>query len=133
MSKYLILFPCFLYPLLFTATSQTAIDDLTENVMIDAMDGEEENTETTLENYEEIISLFSDKININRVSEEDLKRLPIITDFQIHSFIKYRSKYGKIYSEKELSLISGFHPDLISAFSMLFDFGNINCIKVFSR
>lgn len=85
---------------------------------------ETENRELAAEVVEELSELLQKKENINTVKPEVLKKLPFITDFQIHSFLEYRKKYGRIYSSNELWLISGFHDELIEKFILLFDFGN---------
>ncbi len=50
-------------------------------------------------------------LNINIASKGDLERLMILTDFQIHSILKYREEHGDILSETELSLLYGFNPE----------------------
>ncbi|MFW5820238.1 MAG: hypothetical protein ACOCWA_03045 [Bacteroidota bacterium] len=84
---------------------------------------ETENRELAAEVFEELSEIIQRKENINAVKAETLRKLPFITDFQIHSFLEYRRKYGQIYSQNELWLITGFHENLIKKFALLFDFG----------
>jgi len=94
------------------------------NSLVECLKEDEENYGSAAEIYEDIVEVLSHRENINLVNKETLQKLPFLTDFQVHSFLLYREKYGRIFSANELWLIHGFHADLIKKFKILFDFGN---------
>ncbi len=94
----------------YNAIAQTPFDvdkwkDYIEE-MADDMD------EAYIENlYEELSILVDNPFEFNKITEEQLRRLPFLTDRQIASILTYKEKYGKMYSLYELKNIEGidFH------------------------
>lgn len=117
--------------LLFFSQGIMAQNDLEDDFLDHSAElfNETENQELASEVTEELGEILQEKENINIVKPEVLRKLPFLTDFQVHSFLEYRKKYGRIYSENELWLIPGFHETLIEKFIMLFDFGEYSEIS----
>ncbi|MBC8033104.1 MAG: helix-hairpin-helix domain-containing protein, partial [Chitinophagaceae bacterium] len=55
----------------------------------------------------------SHPLDINRATEDDLKRLLVLTSLQIEHFLQYRKLLGKLVSIYELQAIPYWGPDLI--------------------
>jgi len=55
----------------------------------------------------------SSGIDLNNASLENLEASGIFTPYQIHSLLKYREKYGPIFSIYELAVLPGFHPSKV--------------------
>jgi len=53
------------------------------------------------------------RIDLNKASSEDLEASGIFTSYQVHSLLKYRDKYGPIFSIYELAVLPGFHPSKV--------------------
>lgn len=49
-------------------------------------------------------------LNINKVTSEELRRLPFLDDFFIRNFIQYRLQHGSFYSLYELKQVPGAIP-----------------------
>jgi hypothetical protein len=62
----------------------------------------------------ELEKLQKKPLDLNSVNEDELKQLPFLTDFQIHSLLDYRKENGNLLSVKELRLISGYTDDIIT-------------------
>lgn len=92
--------------------------------ILEIIEEDEENKEIAVEKYEELVELYYRKLNINLVSEEDLGKLPFLTEYQLFSFLQFREKYGRIYSPGELWLIPGFHDEIVRKISRIFNFGS---------
>ena len=52
-------------------------------------------------------------LDLNKAVEDDLRKLPFLTDFQIQSLLAYRKENGKLLSLNELPLIYGYTDELI--------------------
>jgi len=68
----------------------------------------DETVEVPVETYERFADLISHPININSASSDQLGETGLFTPYQIHSLIKYREKYGRLYSLYELAALAGF-------------------------
>lgn len=53
-------------------------------------------------------------LDINVVREEDLRRIPLLTDYQIYQFIHYRTEHRAFQELSELKLVPGWSLDLIA-------------------
>lgn len=94
-------------------------------------DQAEELDEEALENlYEELAYLADNPFELNSVTEVELKRLPFLTDKQIHSLLTYREKYGKMLSVYELKNVEGLD---FQTLELLFPFVYIADIIVDKR
>ncbi|MCS7004708.1 MAG: helix-hairpin-helix domain-containing protein [Cytophagales bacterium] len=58
--------------------------------------------------YEAMLQMYTDPLDLNRATREDLQNLFILTEYQINSFLKYRAKNGKLLTIYELQAIEGF-------------------------
>ena len=47
-------------------------------------------------------------LNINVVSAEELRRIPLLTDYQIYQFIHYRTEHRSFHELSELKLVPGW-------------------------
>ncbi len=65
-------------------------------------------------------------IDLNSISAEDLEASGLFTSYQIHELLKYREKYGPIYSIHELAAIPGFHPGSIMKIESLVSVNTVN-------
>jgi hypothetical protein len=67
--------------------------------------------------YEAILNELEDlqkkPLDLNKARDEDLRRLPFLTDFQVQSLLDYRRENGNLLSLNELSLVYGFTDELI--------------------
>lgn len=57
--------------------------------------------------------LMEHPLNLNRASEEELTRFPLLSSFQVLSILEYREEYGDILSVGELALIDGFNVEKV--------------------
>ena len=53
-------------------------------------------------------------LNINVVSAEELRRIPLLTDYQIYQFIHYRTEHRSFHELSELKLVPGWGLSLIA-------------------
>ncbi len=58
--------------------------------------------------YESLLLFFTDPLNLNRASQEQLASLYVLSPTQIQSFLEYRDAQGKLLSIYELQAIEGF-------------------------
>ena len=65
-------------------------------------------------------------IDLNSISAEDLEASGLFTSYQIHELLKYREKYGPIYSIHELAAIPGFHPRSIMKIESFVSVNTVN-------
>jgi len=65
--------------------------------------------------YETLQSLHKKPLNLNEVTYEQLKELPLLNDLQIQQFILYRSTYGDLISIYELQSVPSFDIKTIRA------------------
>ena len=66
--------------------------------------------------YVDLSYLIEHPFEINSVTEEQLKRLPFLSDLQIQKLLEYRIKYGKMVTLYELKHIDSFDMKTISLF-----------------
>lgn len=64
--------------------------------------------------YENLVQVMSAPYDLNKVTEEELRLLHVLTDAQIENFIAYRESQGYILDVYELQVIEGFDLALIS-------------------
>jgi hypothetical protein len=60
--------------------------------------------------YESLFQFYTNPLDINLATREDLESLYILSEIQINNFIKYRIASGDILSVYELQVIPGFDP-----------------------
>ncbi len=103
------------FAIVFTAAAQSVIpgqfkikESLIESIA--AKDGESADYEAILN---ELDKLQRKPLDLNRVTAEDLQKLPFLTDFQITSLLDYRKENGNFLSLYELPLVHGFTDDVI--------------------
>lgn len=67
---------------------------------------------------EEYIEQMEDKpfllLDLNQASPEELKASGVFTPFQVHQLIRYRERFGTIYSLYELAALTGFDASTLS-------------------
>lgn len=63
--------------------------------------------------YENLAQLLSNPIDLNLITDEQLRGLYILNESQIQSFISYREEAGRILSVYELQAIPGFDKNSI--------------------
>ena len=88
---------------------------------------QEETSEIPLEIFEQYADLRSNPLNINCATPDQLAESGIFSPFQIHTLIKYREKYGDLYSTLELASLFGFRVSRIEEISPFLTVGP--CIK----
>lgn len=64
--------------------------------------------------YENTVQIMSSRYDLNKVTEDELKLLHVLSDNQIENFIAYRKEQGNILDIYELQVIPAFDPDVIS-------------------
>lgn len=99
----------------FTATSQILTPEQTGMIetmleSIEAQGGGTADYENLLDNLED---LRYNPLDLNSATEEDLQRLPFLTDFQINSLLDYRKERGKLLSMFELPMVYGFSDEVV--------------------
>ncbi|MDD4514773.1 helix-hairpin-helix domain-containing protein [Massilibacteroides sp.] len=57
--------------------------------------------------YDELSYLVENPFDLNRVTAEQLNKLPFLTDKQIKTIVGYRQKYGQMFSVYELKNVEG--------------------------
>ena len=71
--------------------------------------------EARIENlYSDLSYLAEHPFELNTVTENELKRLPFLSDQQINSLLTYRVKYGKLVTLYELKNMEGMDFETIS-------------------
>lgn len=53
-------------------------------------------------------------LDINSVREEELRRLPMLSDYQIYQFVRYRTDHQAFHELSELKLVPGWSLSLIA-------------------
>lgn len=110
--------------------SQTiySVDKWMEYVEEMASDTEDESRIEAL--YADLSYLSEHPFDLNNVTEEQLKRFPFLSDFQIEKIVSYRKKYGRMVSLYELKNIEGLD---FQTLSLLISFVYIGDIPVDKR
>lgn len=94
--------------------SQTlnSVDKWIEYIEEIASETEDEERIETL--YTDLSYLVEHPFELNTVTEEQLKRLPFLSDLQIQKLLDYRSRYGKMLTLYELKNVEAFDLETIS-------------------
>jgi hypothetical protein len=66
--------------------------------------------ETLLQDFQEYLST---PLDLNAASLEELEASALFSSYQVYNLIKYREKFGSIYSIYELINLSGFNPSYL--------------------
>ena len=86
--------------------------------------------EARIENlYTDLSYLAEHPFELNSVTENELKRLPFLSDQQIASLLTYRTKYGKLVTLYELKNMEGIDFDTISLLLPFVYIGDISVNK----
>ena len=88
---------------------------------------QEESSEIPLEIFERYADLRGKPLNINCASPDQLAESELFSPYQIHTLIKYREKYGDLYSILELASLTGFSLSRVQKISQFLTAGP--CIK----
>lgn len=73
-----------------------------------------ENQDEDLTTYfDELYAFFDKPINLNRTSEDELKRLGLLNDFQINNLLEHIAKNGRLITIYEIQAIEGFDLETI--------------------
>lgn len=104
-----------------------SVDKWTEYLEEIASDTEDE---ARIENlYSDLSDLTEHPFDVNTVTENELKRLPFLSDQQINSLLTYRVKYGKLVTLYELKNIEGMDFETISLLLPFVYIGDISVNK----
>ena len=72
----------------------------------------------TEDEAQEAIALYDElrrvPLDINSVREEELRRLPMLSDYQIYQFVRYRTDHQAFHELSELKLVPGWSLSLIT-------------------
>lgn len=68
-----------------------------------------ENEQAALNLKEELEYLVNNPLDLNTVTEDELRIFPFLSDFQVRSIIKYRRAQGRFLSVYELQYVYGFN------------------------
>lgn len=110
MQKYL--FSGILLFSFFALQSQGTVNEVITRI-IEENNGDPEEISVS-ENLSEILHEYHSRPpDLNQVTREQLEEMRFLSGFQIHAFLEYRERYGRIYSFNELNLIPGLHLELI--------------------
>ena len=90
---------------------------------------ETENTERIENLYADLSYLSEHPFELNTVTEEQLKRLPFLSDRQIARILSYRERYGKILTVYELKNIEELDYQTISLLLPFVYIGDISVEK----
>src|SRR5689334_25366644 len=63
--------------------------------------------------YENLVQLFSNPINLNKASAEDLRFIKVLSEHQIENLIRYRNDFGNFISIYELQAVPDFNLQTI--------------------
>ena len=86
--------------------------------------------EARIENlYSDLSYLAEHPFELNTVTENELKRLPFLSDQQINSLLTYRVKYGKLVTLYELKNMEGMDFETISLLLPFVYIGDISVDK----
>ena len=72
----------------------------------------------TEDEAQEAIALYDElrrvPLDVNSVREEELRRLPMLSDYQIYQFVRYRTDHQAFHELSELKLVPGWSLSLIT-------------------
>lgn len=82
----------------------------TENIFLEEMISSYSETSDLEPNEEEVMAceILKKKININRLNQDDLEKIPFLTSCQIKNLTEYIHQYGEVFSMYELQAVDGF-------------------------
>ncbi len=85
----------------------------------------DESTELPLETLEAMADMKGVALNLNSATPDQLEESGLFTPFQVHVLIKYRERYGDLYSIYELKALTGFRESSLRkiAAAVTFDQG----------
>ncbi|MEM6736452.1 MAG: helix-hairpin-helix domain-containing protein [Bacteroidota bacterium] len=63
--------------------------------------------------YESLLLYYTNKLNLNKVSVEELESLYILSPQQVSAFFDYRNQFGNLLSTHELQVIPGFNTQTV--------------------
>lgn len=63
--------------------------------------------------YESLLLLYTDPLNLNKATEEELSSLYILSPSQVQSLLDHREAFGDLLSIYELQAVEGFDLDVI--------------------
>lgn len=74
---------------------------------------------------EDLENLAENPVNINATNPEELSRLYVLNEIQIHHLLNYINEFGPCYSIYELQTISGFSKELLIQMQPFIYFGSL--------
>src|SRR5688572_26406486 len=97
----------FLHAILFAVAQEYPKKDVDLEILADQLFGFQDLDLNYQELYENIALLLSNKIDLNKATEEELRFLNLLSELQIQSLIKYRQENGDLLSVYELQAVPG--------------------------
>ncbi len=88
-----------------------AVKQIIETIASQAAEEQELDVQSLYDMYE---SLLENPIDLNTATEDDLRQLQLLTDFQIQSLLDYRKTSGSLFSIYEIPLIHGFNEEIFA-------------------
>lgn len=101
----------FIFALLFLITYSLQAQvksDIDVQQIIDDIAGSQELDINYDQLYENLVLLLNDPLDLNNVTGEQLRFLGFLSEYQINSFMEYKSTNGRLISIYELQVIPGF-------------------------
>ena len=86
-----------------------AIKQIMETIVSVVGEEQEVDIQSLYDMYE---ALLEYPIDLNSATEEDLRQLQLLTDFQIQSLLTYRKTSGELFSIYEVPLVHGFNEEI---------------------
>lgn len=105
---------------LFSKGNRDSLELKVEDILDFLLEEDRETDAQALLEY--YYDLAQNQIDINSISEQGLKNLLVLTDYQITNLIKYRKEHGAIWSVTQLSLIDGYNIELANFLSNFLSF-----------
>ena len=115
----IVLFGVFLMPFssfLFGQIDSTNYDlpDINQDILENVLQNAEEDFDFDFNTAFEALEIYLNKpLNLNKVEEEDLVTLGLLSDIQIYNFLKYRKEVGDLIAIYELQAIPEFDLESI--------------------
>jgi hypothetical protein len=108
---------CFFYSLIATPLQAQDGKDKIEDLNIDAFIQElfavQDDDVNYADAYETLFQLYTNPLDLNRATRQELKSLYVLSEIQINNFLAYREKNGKFLSIYELQAIESFDNNTI--------------------
>lgn len=126
---------CIIFVFLFSVFNfaQEANDENKIREILDEIIEDEGSDEKYEYRFEQLYSIYQNKININQASFEDLTKLYFLSEFQILSLLDYIEKTGEIYSIYELQTILPFNKVLIEKLQLFIRIGSVETNENLSK